>query len=573
MMFSSLTARLLHRESEKDLYPSGEPSRLDALEGGAPGFARLASRPATLVAIFAERTLPDPREKLLLARGRLPVGGMLEALMRFMRPDVLTQAYAARLFSHVGQAAGRFEAVRPLLLAYGAQNGEDYSDALRYSVTNHGFRHQHLGMGTIAVVTDREALPAGMSKRWVTEDNADDVLEALLAGESGEADAVWPDGSPVAPEGGGGTCPPRTLAHVLVFAEGTVEDALERVFLRERQAMLPGGQIEEVLREELRFPFSDGCPVTVHAPMRGRDWRIENIQLAVTETGERIGRTYSDRTAFEVRSRAFDSAALGRLLVVSALRRPKAPAAADPVLIPVDGKEEAGADTTDVESAASPEDIIAEEPEAAEESAPVQGDIEQERYAVGTAESEEEESAVAEGLSPREDADVEAATEAELWWQDEDDVFVEDAAIAEQIGLELQILQQEFIEEEIQPAAQRLFTLKEAALFMNQHPIDGGEMACVRGNRRPLPGGVIERVIRTHLAGELGPEVAVQIWWSLGPAASAEAAVRAILVADGAARNLDFADPSQCQLRIERVEDTACGSGSIVFVKMAHPPE
>ena len=129
------------------------------------------------------------------------------------------------------------------------------------------------------------------------------------------------------------------------------------------------------------------------------------------------------------------------------------------------------------------------------------------------------------------------------------------------------------VEEGVEPAAQRVFTLTEAALFMNQHPIDGGEMACVRGNGRPLPGGVVEGVIRKHLPGELAPDVAVRMWWSLGPAASAEAAVRAILVADAEARDLDFADPSQCQLRIKPVEDADCGSGSIVFVKMACPPE
>ena len=119
--------------------------------------------------------------------------------------------------------------------------------------------------------------------------------------------------------------------------------------------------------------------------------------------------------------------------------------------------------------------------------------------------------------------------------------------------------------------SQESFALAEVALLLRNHPVDGGEMACVRGNLRPLPGGVIEAVIAKHFPGEIAPEVAVRIWWSLGRAALAEDAVRSILTADAGSRGLDFEDPSRCRLRIESIDDADCGSGSIAFVMAPDP--
>jgi len=269
------------------------------------------------------------------------------------------------------------------MLEIGRAGERDFSDLFRYSVTGRSFRHPHLGAGTVVKVVDREAqsqTPASASPSSPSE--VEDEFARLLSEEGpDEATPAEPSVLPAPDEAIGSDTPEperdRGLVHFLVLAEEVPEDEAAQTAAENR---LPsGGHIEDALRRELGYPLRDDTPVAVQHAGADRDWAIDNVRSFVTETGQAIGLDYADRSLFAVRSRGFRSDKLGRVLLVSVLKRPNAPAPLPSVQLPAADEEEieqqeAPDEETGVEpvqAVAEPAQAVAETAQTVAETAPV----------------------------------------------------------------------------------------------------------------------------------------------------------------------------------------------------------
>jgi len=271
--------------------------------------------------IFAEKGLPDSREEAMLRSGSLPRGGMLERLVSHLLPHVAAQACAVRFFGDVGEDAGSLEGVRPRLLEIGRASGRDFSDVFHYSVTGRSFRHPHLGVGTIVKVVDREAPSQSPdSARRSSPADMEDELARFLSEEGPPESAPEPVASPAPGEPGR----ERAVVHLLVLAEQLPED--EKAQAAKEHRLPAGGQIEDTLRREIGYPLRDDLPVALRQAGGDKDWGVENVRALVSEAGRAMGFDYADRSLFAVRSRRSQTERLGRVLLVSVLRRQGAPA-------------------------------------------------------------------------------------------------------------------------------------------------------------------------------------------------------------------------------------------------------
>lgn len=265
--------------------------------------------------IFAEKALPAPDE------GGVPQHGILAHLVRSLLPQVSAQARTVHYFPNVGADAGRFQGVRSRVMEFGRVRGRDFSDLFRHSITGRSFRHPVLGVGTIVKVVDREAqsqIPAQAAPSSPAD--VEDEFARLLGGEGPPESAPQPVVPPAPAEAGHD----RAVVHLIVLAEELPED--ERAQAAKEHRLPAGGQLEEVLRREVGYPLRDDLPVTVCEAGADQERDVDRIRALVTETGQAMGFDYADRSAFAVRSRGFRSDKLGRVLLVSVLRRPGAPA-------------------------------------------------------------------------------------------------------------------------------------------------------------------------------------------------------------------------------------------------------
>ena len=132
-----------------------------------------------------------------------------------------------------------------------------------------------------------------------------------------------------------GPTPDPRLRHVFLLFEKSPWDALEHQAALKRNKMLPGGQVETLLRERLSVHPPDDCRVTVVADRGERARSTAKARALVVIAGRHIGRQYVDKSLFSVRLRTFRDDQLGRCSLVRVLSVEKAAPAEEPVAAPV----------------------------------------------------------------------------------------------------------------------------------------------------------------------------------------------------------------------------------------------
>jgi len=114
-------------------------------------------------------------------------------------------------------------------------------------------------------------------------------------------------------------------------------------------------------------------------------------------------------------------------------------------------------------------------------------------------------------------------------------------------------------------------SLVHVAVFLEGHPASELELDHFRKTGRPLPHGLIARLLKENLPAPLDEDTSLTLAVDHGSQAGSPVTLRPRIVEEGRARGLDFEDAGRFFARSRRISDSAFGNGTIIAILSRAP--